>query len=162
MELKTSEEILTAAARHKGTSVCEILQNCVIFNNGIHNAITGKEYRAERTIHLVHGEKMLFGKEKEMGLVRDGFLLKAVRVGEDGYTLDDVLVHDAHTPSNFLHQQLAMMDGKTLPLALGIIRDVDSPVYNEEVEAQIAEVRSRKGFTSLRDMVLAGETWTVE
>lgn len=105
---------------------------------------------------------MLFGKEKEMGLVRDGFLLKAVRVGEDGYTLDDVLVHDAHTPSNFLHQQLAMMDGKTLPLALGIIRDVDSPVYNEEVEAQIAEVRSRKGFTSLRDMVLAGETWTVE
>ena len=97
-----------------------------------------------------------------MGLVRDGFLLKAVKLGENGWTIDDVLVHDAHTPTNFLHQQLAMMDGKEPPLALGVIRDVDSPVYNEEIEAQISEVRSRKNFGSLRDMVLASETWTVE
>ncbi|MDE5649401.1 MAG: 2-oxoacid:ferredoxin oxidoreductase subunit beta, partial [Duncaniella sp.] len=72
------------------------------------------------------------------------------------------LVHDAHTQSNFLHQQLAMMDGHDLPLALGVIRDVDAPVYNEEIEAQVAEVRGRKNFGSLRDMALAGETWTVE
>lgn len=162
VELQISQEVLVAAALHKGVSVVEVLQNCVIFNNGIHNFITDREHRAERTIHLVHGEKMLFGKDKEMGLVRDGFLLKAVKVGEDGYTMDDVLVHDAHTQSNFLHQQLAMMDGHDLPLALGVIRDVDSPVYNEEIDAQIEEVRGRKNFSSLRDMVLAGETWTVE
>lgn len=162
VELATSQEVLVAAAQHKGTSVVEILQNCVIFNNGIHNHITDKEFRADRTIHLRHGEKMLFGKEMTRGLVRDGFLLKAVTVGEDGYTMDDVLVHDAHTPSNFLHQQLAMMDGYDLPLAVGVIRDVDTPVYNEEIDRQVAEVTSRKGFTSLRDMVMAGETWTVE
>ena len=162
VELQISQEVLTAAARHKGTSVVEILQNCVIYNNGIHNFITDKEHRAERTIHLVHGEKMLFGKEKERGLVRDGFLLKAVEVGKDGYTLDDVLVHDAHTKSNFLHQQLAMMDGTDLPLAVGIIRDVDSLTYNEELESQVATVRSAKGFDCLRDMILAGETWEVK
>ncbi len=162
VELQISQEVLVAAALHKGVSVVEVLQNCVIFNNGIHNFITDREHRAERTIHPVHGEKMLFGKDKEMGLVRDGFLLKAVKVGEDGYTMDDVLVHDAHTQSNFLHQQLAMMDGHDLPLALGVIRDVDSPVYNEEIDAQIEEVRGRKNFSSLRGMVLAGETWTVE
>ncbi|MDE6394057.1 MAG: 2-oxoacid:ferredoxin oxidoreductase subunit beta, partial [Duncaniella sp.] len=94
--------------------------------------------------------------------VRDGFLLKAVKVGEDGYTMDDVLVHDAHTPSNFLHQQLAMMDGHSLPLAIGVIRDVEGLAYDEEIEKQVAEVRARKNFSSLRDMVLAGETWTVE
>ena len=126
------------------------------------SAITDREHRAERTIKLVHGQKMLFGKDNEMGLVRDGFLLKAVKVGEDGYSIDDVLVHDAHTPSNFLHQQLAMMDGESLPLALGVIRDVQAPVYNEEIEKQVAEVRARKNFSSLRDMVMAGETWTVE
>ncbi len=162
VELQISQEVLTAAARHKGTSVVEILQNCVIYNNGIHNFITDKEHRAERTIHLVHGEKMLFGKEKERGLVRDGFLLKAVEVGKDGYTLDDVLVHDAHTKSNFLHQQLAMMDGTDLPLAVGIIRDVDSLTYNDELENQVATVRSAKGFDCLRDMILAGETWEVK
>lgn len=161
VELNISQEVLVAAARHRGTSVVEFLQNCVIFNNGIHNYITDRETRAERTIHLVHGEKMLFGKNNERGLVQDGFLLKAVTLGEDGYTIDDVLVHDAHTRSNFLHQQLAMMDGHELPLAIGIIRDVDSPVYNEEIENQITDVRSRKNFGSLRDMILAGETWTV-
>lgn len=162
VELATSQEVLVAAARHHGTSVVEILQNCVIFNNGIHNYITDREYRAERTIHLRHGEKMLFGKDMEKGLVRDGFLLKAVTVGEDGYTMDDVLVHDAHTRSNFLHQQLAMMDGHDLPLAVGVIRDVDSLVYNEEIDMQISQVREKKGFTSLRDMILAGEHWEVK
>ena len=162
VELQTSQEVLVAAARHKGTSVVEMLQNCVIFNNGIHNHITDREYRAERTIHLRHGEKMLFGKDNEKGLVRDGFLLKAVEIGKDGYTMDDVLVHDAHCQSNFLHQQLAMMDGHDLPLAIGVIRDVAGPVYNEEVDAQVETVRAKKGFDTLRDMILAGETWEVK
>ena len=162
VELKVSQEVLKAAQLHKGTSVVEILTNCVIWNNGIHNPITDKEVRADKTIHLRHGEKMLFGKNLEKGLVRDGFLLKAVTVGEDGYTMDDVLVHDAHTPSNFLHQQLAMMDGKELPLAIGVIRDVESPTYDEGITEQVAEVRAKKGFETLRDMILAGETWTVE
>lgn len=162
VELQISQEVLLAAARHHGTSVVEILQNCVIYNNGIHSRITDREYRADRTIHLVHGQKMLFGKDMDRGIVQDGFLLKAVRIGTDGYTIDDVLVHDAHTPSNFLHQQLAMMDGRDLPLAIGVIRDVDSLTYNDEVDRQLADVRQAHGFTDLRSMILAGDTWTVE
>lgn len=162
VELAISQEVLAAAAQHKGASVVEMLTNCVIFNNGIHNFITDRETRADRTIHLVHGEKMLFGKDKNKGLVRDGFLLKAVELGKDGYTIEDVLVHDAHTPSNFLHQQLAMMDGHELPLAIGIIRDVAAPTYNEEIDQQVETVRAKKGFETLRDMILAGETWEVK
>ena len=139
-----------------------LFRSCVIFNNGIHNEITDKEVRADRTILLRHGEKMLFGRNMDRGLVRDGFLLKAVTVGEDGYTLDDVLVHDAHTPSNFLHQQLAMMEGHDLPLALGVIRDVEAPTYDEGVSQQVEQVKARKGFSTLRDMILSGNTWTVE
>ncbi|MCM1292558.1 MAG: 2-oxoacid:ferredoxin oxidoreductase subunit beta [Bacteroides sp.] len=162
VELQITQEALLAAARHHGTSVVEVLQNCVIYNNGIHNRITDREYRADRTIHLVDGEKMIFGKDKNRGIVQDGFLLKAVEIGKDGYTIDDVLVHDAHTRSNFLHQQLAMMDGTDLPLAIGVIRDVDSLVYNECIEAQVEEVKTSHGFTDLRSMILAGDTWTVE
>ena len=162
VDLATSQEVMLAAARHKGASVVEVLQNCMIFNNGIHSEITDRDKRAARTIHLRHGEKMIFGTDNNRGLVRDGFLLKAVTIGEDGYTMDDVLVHDARTPSNFLHQQLAMMDGKDLPLALGVIRDVEAPAYDEEVNRQVEEVRARKGFTALRDVILSGDTWTVE
>lgn len=160
--LDTTKEVMVAAASHKGASVVEVLQNCVIFNNGIHSFLTDKEQRADHTIHLRHGEKMLFGKEMQRGLVQYGFGLKAVTVGEDGYTLDDVLTHDAHTPANFLHQQLAMMDGHELPLAIGVIRDVEAPTYEAEVESQVEQVRARKGFASLRDMIeRTSETWTV-
>ena len=162
IELKISQEVMVAAARHEGASVVEMLQNCVIFNNGIHSYITDKETRAERTIHLVHGEKMLFGKEMNKGLVQDGFGLKAVELGKDGYSIDDVLVHDAHCRENFLHQQLAMMDGHTLPLAIGVIRDVEAPVYDQEVAHQVEEVQKKKGFTSLRELILSGDVWEVK
>lgn len=162
VELKTSQEVLVAAARHRGASVVEMLQNCVIFNQGIYSFVSDRELRPDHTIHLRHGEKMLFGKEMNKGLVQDGFLLKAVTIGEDGYTIDDVLTHDAHCQSNFLHQQLAMMDGKSLPLAIGVIRDVETPVYEEEVDKQTHNVEERKHFGSLRDMIMAGETWEVK
>ena len=162
IELKISQEVMVAAARHEGASVVEMLQNCVIFNNGIHSYITDKETRAERTIHLVHGEKMLFGKEMNKGLVQDGFGLKAVELGKDGYSIDDVLVHDAHCRENFLHQQLAMMDGHTLPLAIGVIRDVEAPVYDQEVAHQVEEVKKKKGFSSLRELILSGDVWEVK
>lgn len=162
VELKTSQEVLVAAARHRGASVVEMLQNCVIFNQGIYSFVSDRELRPDHTIHLRHGEKMLFGKEMNKGLVQDGFLLKAVTIGEDGYTIDDVLTHDAHCQSNFLHQQLAMMDGKSLPLAIGVIRDVEAPVYEEAVDKQTHNVEERKHFGSLRDMIMAGETWEVK
>ena len=159
--LDTTKEVLVAAAKHHGASVVEIRQNCVIFNPGSHSSLSDKERRDEHTIHLHHGQKMLFGKEMEKGLVQDGFGLKAVTVGQDGYTIDDVLVHDAHTPSYVLHEQLAMMDGETLPLAIGVIRDVDAPTYEQDVEAQVADVKNRRGFDSLRQMILSTqETWT--
>ena len=162
ISLDTTREIMVAAARHKGTAVVEVLQNCVIFNHGIHTWLSDKEVRAERTITLHHGEKMLFGKNNEKGLVRDGFNIKAVVIGEDGYTIDDVLVHDAHAVDYILHRQLALMDGHDLPLALGVIRDVEAPTYEHDVEAQVEEVKAKKGFTSLKDMVLKTcETWTV-
>lgn len=163
VEMKISQECMVAAARHKGCSVVEILQNCMIFNNGIHNYITNKEVRADRTIHLVHGEKMVFGKDMDKGIVQDGFGLKAVTIGQDGYTMDDVLVHDAHCKSNFLHQQLAMMDGHELPLAIGVIRDVDSLSYEAELQKQVEEVKAKHGFSCLRDMILSGDnTWEVK
>ena len=86
-----------------------------------------------------------------------------MKVGEDGYTLDDVLTHDAHCKDYVLHQQLAMMDGLTLPMAIGVIRDVEASSYESDVAAQVEEVKSRKNYGGLRDMILkTTESWVVE
>jgi len=161
-DVKNSPEILLAAAKHKGASVVEIILNCVIFNDGINDPIASKEVRADKTILLRQGEKMIFGKENNKGLVQDGFKLKAVTIGEDGYTLDDVLVHDATTADTSLHLQLALMDGNELPVALGVIRDVEAPVYDQEVEAQIKEVQSKKPARTLKEFLMTGDVWEVK
>ena len=152
--LDISREIMVEAAKHKGTAVVEILQNCVIFNQGIHSIFADKATREDHTIHLIHGEKMIFGKDRNKGLVQDGFNIKAVTIGEDGYTLEDILVHDARCDDDTLQRRLALMDGNELPLAVGVIRDVDAPTYEQEVETQLNEVKAKKGFGSLRDMIL--------
>lgn len=162
VDLAVSKEVMVEAGRHKGASVVEILQNCVIFNDHIHSYVADKEFRAERTIHLKHGEKMLFGKDLNKGLVLDGFTLKAVTIGENGVTLNDILTHDATTRDNFLHQRLAMMDGHELPLAVGVIRSVDAPVYDQEVKKQIDSIREENPKKTLRDLLLSEETWEVK
>ena len=161
VDLKNTTEVLAASARHKGASVTEVLVNCVIFNDGIHKSIVDKEYRADRTIFLRHGEKMIFGKEGNKGLVLDGLKLKAVTIGEDGYTMDDILVHDAHEKDSTLHLMLAMMSDD-MPIALGVIRDVDAPVYDEAVHQQIEEVQSKNPTRTLKDFLMKGEVWEVK
>ncbi len=162
VDMKNSPEIMVEAAKHKGTSVIEILLNCVIFNDGIYDSVVSKEWRAEKTILLKHGEKMIFGANNEKGIVRDGFGLKAVIIGENGYTMDDVLVHDAHQEDPSLHLKLALMDGTDLPVALGIIRSVESLSYDEEISRQIKDVQAKKTTRKLHDLLMEGKIWEVK
>ncbi|GHT03351.1 2-oxoglutarate ferredoxin oxidoreductase subunit beta [Bacteroidia bacterium] len=161
-DVKNAPDVLVAAAQHKGASVTEVILNCVIFNDGINESIINREVRADKTITLKHGEKMIFGKDNNKGIVQDGFNLKAVTIGEGGYTLDQVLVHDATTDDPTLHLKLALMDGDELPVALGIIRNVDAPTYDQEVEKQIADVQAKKHSRKLRDYLLTLDAWEVK
>ena len=161
VELKLNEEILTMAALHDGTSVVEMLTNCVIFNDGAHKDLSDPAVRADRTIVLRDGEKMLFGKNKEKGLVLEGMGLKAVTVGEDGYTLDDILVHDAHTDNMGLHMMLAEMKGPELPVALGVIRNVKQVTYDDGVHDQVLEVTAKSKIHSMDELLHSGSTWEV-
>ncbi len=158
----SSVEVLTASARHKGASVVEVLQNCVIFNDGCYSAIATKEGRAKNAIYLKHGQPMLFGENNEKGLMQQGFGLKVVTLGENGVTEKDILVHDVHCEDNTLHLKLALMEGPDFPVALGVIRDVQAPSYDECVYQQIKEVQAKKPIRKLEDFLLSGETWEIK
>jgi len=49
-------DVFTKAAQHKGTSLIEVLQNCVIFNDDIHREIADKNLREENQLYLEHGK----------------------------------------------------------------------------------------------------------
>lgn len=164
MEVMLTKECLVAAAKHKGMSVVEVLQNCVIFNDKTHALFAGdKTTRQEHTIALRHGEKMIFGAQRDKGLVFENMKLKVVTLGEDGYTEADLLTHDAHEKDTTLHSMLAAMKYPDYPVAVGVIRDVDDPVvYDQGVQQQVEDVKAQSKIHCMEDLLHSGATWEVE
>jgi 2-oxoglutarate ferredoxin oxidoreductase subunit beta len=173
VDMPTTVDCMVKAHQHKGASVIECLVNCVIFNNGTHNWIADREMRADRSIILRHGEKMVFGKEKDKGLALDyseGLIPKLVVVPADD---PRVLTHDATQQDPTLHRMLAMMGqeevkgerlevkGEELPIALGVIRNVEEEAYDTAVNRQIDEVRKKSKASTFDELTATLEQWEV-
>ena len=159
VDLKSAQMTMMAEAKHKGTSVIETLVNCVIFNDGAHSWLSEKENRYDRLIVLEHGKPMIFGKNSDKGLVVDGFQLKVVTLGENGVTENDLLVHDAHCEDSTLQLKLAMMEGPDFPVAVGVIRDVETETYDEAMTKQIEEVQAKSKIKTFDDLIDSCEQW---
>ncbi len=162
VDLKLTEEVLVLAAKHDGCSIVEALVNCIIFNDGTHNDITDRENRADRVIVLRHGEPMIFGKNRDKGLILDGVNLKVVTIGENGVTEDDLLVHDAHTNSIGIHSMLMDMKYPEFPVALGVIRAVNDKTYDDSVRDQLEEVYNTNPIHNMDDLLRSGSVWEVK
>ena len=91
----------------------------------------------------------------------EGFNLKSVTLGENGITEKDILIHDAKCIDPTLHFKLGNMKGD-LPVALGVIRDVDALVYDQAVEEQIRTVQEKSKNKSLSDFLHSLETWEIK
>ena len=106
---------------------------------------------------------MVFGENNEYGLMQQGFGLKVVNIGENGVTINDILVHDAHAEDDTLQLKLAMMDNEHgFPVALGVIRDVEAPTYDDAVNDQIAEVSKQKPYHCFEELLETNDIWEVK
>lgn len=171
VDMPTTVKCMVEANNHKGASVIECLVNCVIFNNGTHAWIADRETRAERTILLHQGEKMIFGKDLNKGLALDyssGMFPKLIIVPAND---ERVLTHDATTADPTLHRMLALMGQKhftgeqtgddTLPVALGVIRNVEEETYNDAVNRQIDEIRAKAKAHCFDELTQTLEQWAM-
>lgn len=159
---KMMTEVMFEAARHDGTSVIEILQNCIIFADKTHAQITSKEFRDDRQLHLEHGKPMLFGKERENGIRLNGTKLEVVNVGKGGITEKDVLVHDQYSVDPGIHLMLAKMSYPDLPVALGVIRSARFSTFDDQVEEQIRVAKAHAKIRNVDDLLNSGDTFIVE
>jgi len=159
---KMMKQLFIEADNHKGASIVEILQNCVIFNNQIHKEITDKEKKDDNTIFLEHGKPMIFGKERDKGLVLDGIKLKIVKIGENGITEKDILVHDAKAEDPTMHFMLTRMTFPEYPLALGVIRAYSCTVYEDLMEQQIETAQKDSKIKCVDDLLNSGNIFNIE
>jgi len=147
------------AEKYKGTSLIEILQNCVIFNDGCFTQFTDKKVRADKQLYVEHGKPMIFGANKDKGIVLNGLKLEIVTIGENNISESDLLVHDAKCKDTTLHGMLVKLD---YPLVTGIIRAYDDVTLEEREDALTAEVKANSKFKKTDDLFFAGETYEVK
>ena len=94
--------------------------------------------------------------------MQEGFGLKVVKIGENGVTEKDILVNYAHCMDNTLQLKLALMEGPDFPVALGVIRDVEAPTYDDAVKAQIEEEAAKKKYHNFQELLMTNDTWEVK
>ncbi len=151
--------VLSAAARHRGTSLVEIYQNCPIFNDGAFDAVKDPETRDEAIIPLVHGEPIRFGADGRLGVVRaPGGGVEVVEV--DDSNAAEVLVHDAHEPDATTAFALSRITdaGVVHRAPIGIFRQVDRPTYDDLSREQATLAG---GTPSLQGLLDGADAWTV-
>jgi 2-oxoglutarate ferredoxin oxidoreductase subunit beta len=156
---KDMTKILIEAHQFKGTSLVEVLQNCVIFNDGCYTKYTDKTVKEDKQIYLEHGKPMIFGKNKDKGLVLNGLKLEVVTIGENGITEKDILVHDAKEKDPTMHQMLIRLE---YPLATGVIRSFNDVTLEERENALTEQVKANSKFTKTDDLFFSGETYEVK
>ncbi len=161
MDRKHMMETFRRAHAHRGAAFVEIYQNCNVFNDGAFEQITGRDQRADMLIQLEHGRPIRFGKDAEKGVVLDpDGTLRVVEVAEVGE--DAILVHDERRENPSLAFMLSRLaNGPYEPTPVGVFRAVERPDYGSLVDAQLAEVRERKGSGDLEALLRSGTTWTV-
>jgi len=153
--------VLKAAHAHKGASLVEIIQNCIVYNDGAFDGWTDKKVVNDNSISVEHGKPLMFGADGNKGLAmrEDGFGIRAVTVGEDGISEADILVHDE--TNKILAMMLADMKQPEFPVALGVLYNNPAKAYDVAVHEQLAQVRAANPPGSLNDMLRKGRTWTV-
>lgn len=158
---KLMQKIFVESENHRGTSLIEILQNCVIFNDKTFASITGKDVRKDAQLILEHGKPMIYGADMNRGIILNGFQLETVKIGDNGITIDDVLVHDANKEDPTLHAMLARMRPPEFPAALGIIRSVKRSTFDRDMISQIEYEKEKGGYKNVNELLFSGDTWEV-
>jgi len=165
---KHLQSVLRAAAAHQGTALVEIYQNCNIFNDGAFDALKDRETAQEALIHLEHGRPIRFGAPADDGLgvkgvIRDPETGDLQVVDTTVHGTGGVLTHNAHAPSPTTAFALSRLaDPDTLHhTPIGVLRDVDRPVYDTEMAEQLDQAVVQQGQGDLAKLLTGNDPWTI-
>jgi 2-oxoglutarate ferredoxin oxidoreductase subunit beta len=158
---KHMPDVFKRAHSNKGASFVEIFQNCIVYNDGVFSAFSGKAKAAETRVYAVHGEPLRFGANDEKGLQlnSDELRLKVVTVGENGVRDEDIIVHDETNP--ILAQLLVSLTPPAFPIVLGVIYADPSESFEVAAKKQMDASIAKLGAGDLGAVFRQGRTWTV-
>jgi 2-oxoglutarate/2-oxoacid ferredoxin oxidoreductase subunit beta len=160
-DLRHMADIMRKAVRHKGVSFVEIMQNCIIFNDGAWKPISEKKARAETTVVLEHDKPLIFGQKLDKGIRLKGLGSEVVQFNP-GSPPSDLLVHDKASPSSLHAYMLTEMDHPQFPIPVGVFRSIEKPTYEDILLAQNRQDLTHKGKGDMKSLLYGANTWLVD
>ncbi|MFN5169771.1 MAG: 2-oxoacid:ferredoxin oxidoreductase subunit beta [Cyclobacteriaceae bacterium] len=154
------QQLLKRAYEHKGTSFIEIYTNCRIFNDGAFDLYTNADTRDNHTIFLEHGKPLLFGKEKNRGIILDGYTPRAVNLEDGDYSVNDLLIHN-EKDSTLAFILANMTYNEDLPRPMGVLQALERTPYEQRVVDQIEHEIQTKGEGDLEKLLMGDSSWVV-
>ena len=124
----------------------------------ISDNLTDKEIKSDNVIVIEEGQPMIFGKEKDKGLILDGAKFKVVSIGDD-YSIDDILIHNPEDRNLGLMLSEMTYD-ENLPVPIGIFYKEIKPTYDEMMSEQINKARKNK--MDLQSIIKGTNSWIVK
>jgi len=151
-------EVLRRAYQHRGSAFIEIYQNCNVFNDKAFAELTGKDQRLANRINLEHGKPVVFGPNQDKGVVLGASGARVVDVAEVG--LEALHVHDEHAPDPATAFALSRLShGPHGPTPIGVFRDVQRSLYEDELQRQVSDTQGGRGPADLSELIRQTGTW---
>ncbi len=161
---KLMREVFKRGARHKGTALIEIYQNCPIFNDGCFEAFADKARKGDTTLYLEQDKPLVFGANGDKGIRLDGFTPVVVDLNSSSVSKEDLWIHNerdfnkANILSRFFDDPNASEE--FLPRPFGIFYVEDRFTYEDALTAQVNAARE-KGEGTLDQLLAGNNTWTI-
>ncbi|HHF0485454.1 TPA: 2-oxoacid:ferredoxin oxidoreductase subunit beta [Vibrio antiquarius] len=140
--------VLEAAAAHSGTAVVEILQNCVIFNDKVHEPYNGPANRSEHLLYLSDNEPLLFGKTHSKALINKGFGFEIVES-----EAPNLLLHSSQCEESYYAYALANLSYPDFPVPVGVFRSVTRPTFDQVIRHQKHQATLKYGQGDLTELL---------
>ncbi len=153
-------DTIARAAAHRGSAFIEIMQNCLIFNDGTWDGVTGRAVRDDNAVELRHGKPLVFGANHDKGIRLRGVQPEVVKTGPGGVPEEELLHHDEGAREPALAYLLSRMTRPDFPTPIGVFRSLEERTYDAAVHEQIAAARKR-GVPDLEALLREGDVWSV-
>jgi 2-oxoglutarate/2-oxoacid ferredoxin oxidoreductase subunit beta len=162
-EAKHLAEVLKAAHEHQGTAYVEILQNCIVFNDGVFAHVSEGKERKLHQLFLEHGKPLVYADgTRGIGFSRERMSPFIIDLEKEPARQGEVLIHDEADETGMMAIVYAKMDHPEFPVPLGVFRKQQRPAYDDLVAEQGQRALAKHGKGTLKDLLYAGDMWTVE
>ncbi len=157
-DIAGTSAILERAAKHNGTAFVEILQKCVPFSDKEFDPLKDPAGREDLLLRLQHGKPLIFGKEKNRGIVFRNFRPEIIEF-RPGAAPAEVAVYDETSA-----EMAYLVSGFTqpdLPVPVGVFKETLKPSYEELYYDQVKVIGDTKEH-ELETLLAGPDAWEIK